>query len=91
MWCVCEFSAHSQKQCPALKQHAKHRTTPKQPKTKPKHTKGTIKLIDAAKAAGARRFVLLTSLLTNAKEAGQADNPNYKFLNLFGGVLDHKV
>ena len=25
------------------------------------------------------------------KQVGQADNPNYKFLNLFGGVLDHKL
>lgn len=24
--------------------------------------------------------------MTNAKAIGQADNPNYKFLNLFGGV-----
>jgi uncharacterized protein YbjT (DUF2867 family) len=22
---------------------------------------------------------------------GQKDNPNYKFLNVFGGVLDHKL
>ena len=25
------------------------------------------------------------------EQVGQADNPNYKFLNLFGGVLDHKL
>ena len=37
------------------------------------------------------RFVLLTSLLTNAKAIGQQDNNNYKFLNAFGGVLDNKL
>lgn len=41
--------------------------------------------------AGVGRFVLLSSLLTNARAAGQEENPNYKFLNLFGGVLDHKL
>jgi len=51
---------------------------------------GSRNLIDAAKEAGIDRFVLVTSLLTNAPAVGQADNPNYKFLNLFGGVLEHK-
>jgi hypothetical protein len=51
---------------------------------------GTIKLVDAAKARGVSTFVLLSSLLTNAAAVGQKDNPNYKFLNLLGGVLDHK-
>ena len=52
---------------------------------------GTRRLVDAAKAAGVKKFVLVTSLLTNAKAVGQGDNPNYKFLNLFGGVLDQKL
>jgi nucleoside-diphosphate-sugar epimerase len=52
---------------------------------------GTKNLVDAAKAAGVTKFVLLSSLLTNAPAVGQADNPNYKFLNIFGGVLDHKL
>lgn len=52
---------------------------------------GNVNLIEAAKRAGVSKFVLLTSLLTNAKAAGQGDNPNYKFLNLFGGVLDNKL
>ena len=46
---------------------------------------GTVNLVEGAKMAGVKKFVLLTSLLTNAKAVGQADNPNYKFLNLFGG------
>ena len=48
-------------------------------------------MIDAAKAKGVKAFVLQTSLLTNAAAVGQADNPNYKFLNLLGGVLDRKL
>jgi hypothetical protein len=36
-------------------------------------------------------MILLSSLLTNAPAVGQRDNPNYKFLNLLGGVLDHKL
>ncbi len=76
-----------------------------------------------AQAAGARKFVLVSSLLTNAPALGQAgvaltppcllawsprwatpprmscrrlaapraDNPNYKFLNLFGAVSDDGV
>ena len=40
---------------------------------------GTKNLVDAAVALGSiQHFVLLTSLLTNARAAGQADNPNYK-------------
>ncbi len=46
---------------------------------------GTVNLIEGAKKAGVKKFVLLTSLLTNAKAIGQQDNPNYKFLNAFGG------
>jgi hypothetical protein len=52
---------------------------------------GTINLIDAAKAKGVQAFVLQTSLLTNAAAVGQKNNPNYKLLNLFGGVLDRKL
>jgi uncharacterized protein YbjT (DUF2867 family) len=52
---------------------------------------GTVNLIEGAKKAGVKKFVLLTSLLTNAKAIGQENNPNYKFLNAFGGVLDNKL
>lgn len=43
---------------------------------------GTVNLIEAAKKTGVKKFVLLTSLLTNAKAIGQSDNPSYKFLNV---------
>eukprot|EP00879_Flechtneria_rotunda_P018227 GHRR01019122.1.p1 GENE.GHRR01019122.1~~GHRR01019122.1.p1 ORF type:complete len:321 (+),score=102.43 GHRR01019122.1:196-1158(+) len=52
---------------------------------------GTMRLVDAAKARRVKEFVLLSSLLTNAEAVGQKDNPNYKFLQLFGGVLSHKL
>jgi uncharacterized protein YbjT (DUF2867 family) len=51
---------------------------------------GTRDLVDAAKRAGCKRFLLVTSLLTNAPAIGQGDNPNYKFLNAIGGILDEK-
>lgn len=52
---------------------------------------GTKNLVDAAKSAGIRKFVLVSSLLTNAKEKGQSSNPNYIVLQLFGGVLEEKL
>lgn len=48
---------------------------------------GTNKLVDAAIAAGVPKLVLVSSLLTNGLEAGQALNRNYILLNLFGGVF----
>lgn len=51
---------------------------------------GNGNLIEAAQKAGILKFVLLTSLLTNGRAVGQEDNGNFKFLNLFGGVLDNK-
>ena len=51
---------------------------------------GTRALVDAAKKAGVKKFVLVTSLLTNAPALNQQDNPNYKFLNALGGILDEK-
>ena len=39
---------------------------------------GTRALVDAAKKAGVKRFVLVTSLLTNAPAVGQSENPNYQ-------------
>ncbi|KAK9868358.1 hypothetical protein WJX84_007812 [Apatococcus fuscideae] len=52
--------------------------------------KGTINLVDAAKKTGAKQVVMLSSLLTNGGAVGQGLNPNFLFLNLFGGVLNKK-
>ena len=53
---------------------------------------GTDNLVKAAVGNGnVKKFVLVTSLLTNAKAAGQENNDNYKFLNALGGVLDEKL
>ena len=52
---------------------------------------GTLHLVDAAKKAGVKKFVLMSSLLTNGRDAGQGTNPNFIVLNLFGGVLDQKL
>ena len=61
--------------------------------TQPRWTRGTDNLVAVATAPGSsvKRFVLVTSLLTNAKAAGQGNNDNYKFLNALGGVLDEKL
>lgn len=49
---------------------------------------GTAKLLDAAiDAKNVDRFVLVSSLLTNGLESGQALNPQYILLNAFGGIL----
>lgn len=52
---------------------------------------GTVHLVDAAKQAGVKKFILMSSLLTNGRAAGQGTNPNFVVLNLFGGVLDEKL
>lgn len=62
---------------------------PKGPKTV--DYEGTLHLVDAAKKAGVKKFVLMSSLLTNGRDAGQGTNPNFIVLNLFGGVLDQKL
>ena len=38
-----------------------------------------------------KKLVLMTSILTNGRAAGQGLNPGFVFLNLFGGVLDAKL
>jgi len=63
--------------------------SPKGPKTV--DYGGTVNLVDAAKQAGVKKFVLMSSLLTNGRAAGQGTNPNFVVLNLFGGVLDEKL
>ena len=54
---------------------------------------GTINLIKAARSRpNVSRFVLLSSILTNGRAAGQGANPAFVFLEVFsGGVLSRKL
>lgn len=52
---------------------------------------GTVNLVDASRAVGAGRFVLISSILTNGAAWGQIFNPAYLVLNLFGLVLLAKL
>lgn len=52
---------------------------------------GTIKLIDAAKAAGVKKIVMVSSILTNGRAWGQEKSPGFVVTNAFGGVLDEKI
>ena len=52
---------------------------------------GTIKLIDAAKAAGVKKVVMVSSILTNGRNWGQEKSPGFVVTNAFGKVLDEKI
>ncbi|EJK67043.1 hypothetical protein THAOC_11969, partial [Thalassiosira oceanica] len=52
---------------------------------------GTCKLIDAAKAAGVKKVVLVSSILTNARNWGKEKSPGFVVTNAFGNVLDEKI
>lgn len=52
---------------------------------------GVIKLIDAARKAGVKKFVLQTSILTNGKAQGEGFNPVFLILNAITGALDKKL
>jgi nucleoside-diphosphate-sugar epimerase len=52
---------------------------------------GTIKLIDAAKAAGLKKVVLVSSILTDGRSWGQEQSPGFVITNAFGKVLDEKI
>jgi len=52
---------------------------------------GTIRLIDAAKKAGVKKVVLVSSILTNGRAWGQEKSPGFLITNAFGGVLDEKL
>ena len=47
---------------------------------------GTVALIDAAKAAGVKKVVLVSSILTDAESWGQLESAGYKITNAFGKV-----
>jgi len=52
---------------------------------------GTCALIDAAKQAGVKKVVLVSSILTDAGAWGQLDSAGYKITNAFGHVLEEKL
>jgi uncharacterized protein YbjT (DUF2867 family) len=52
---------------------------------------GVVHLVDAAKNAGVRRVVLISSILVDGRAMGAEDSPGFKITNAFGGVLDEKL
>lgn len=52
---------------------------------------GTCRLIDAAKAAGVKKVVMVSSILTNGRAWGQEKSPGFVVTNAFGNVLDEKL
>jgi uncharacterized protein YbjT (DUF2867 family) len=52
---------------------------------------GTIALVDAAKKAGVKKVVMVSSILTNGRAWGQEKSPGFQVTNAFGHVLDEKI
>merc|ERR1719162_867663 len=52
---------------------------------------GTIRLIDAAKKAGVKKVVMVSSILTNGRNWGQEKSPGFVITNVFGNALDEKL
>ena len=52
---------------------------------------GTCALFDAAKAAGVKKIVLVSSILSDAGSWDQRGSVGFKITNAFGGVLDEKI
>jgi uncharacterized protein YbjT (DUF2867 family) len=52
---------------------------------------GTCHLIDAAKQAGIKKIVMVSSILTNGRNWGQEKSPGFVVTNAFGNVLDEKL
>lgn len=52
---------------------------------------GTIALVNAAKKAGVKKIVMVSSILTNGRGWGQEKSPGFIVTNAFGGVLDEKL
>lgn len=52
---------------------------------------GVVHLVEAAKAAGVKRVVLISSILTDGRTMHAEDSPGFKITNAFGGVLDEKL
>jgi len=52
---------------------------------------GTCNLVDAAKKAGVKKVVMVSSILTNGRNWGQEKSPGFVVTNAFGNVLDEKI
>merc|ERR1712094_3193 len=52
---------------------------------------GTVALVDAAKKAGVKKVVMVSSILTNGRAWGQENSPGFQVTNAFGHVLDEKL
>ncbi|KAL3935112.1 MAG: hypothetical protein SGBAC_009304 [Bacillariaceae sp.] len=52
---------------------------------------GTCKLITAAKNAGVKKVVMVSSILTDGRAWGQESSPGFVATNAFGGALDEKL
>ena len=52
---------------------------------------GVCAVADAAKKAGIKRVVLISSILTNGPGMGAENTPGYKITNAFGKVLEEKL
>ena len=52
---------------------------------------GTCRLVDAAKQAGVKKVVMISSILTNGRAWGQEKSPGFVVTNAFGNVLDEKL
>merc|ERR1712238_86275 len=52
---------------------------------------GTIRLVDAAKKAGVKKVVMVSSILTNGRNWGQEKSAGFVITNAFGNVLDEKI
>jgi len=52
---------------------------------------GTIRLVDAAKLAGVKKVVMVSSILTNGRNWGQEKSAGFVITNAFGNVLDEKI
>ncbi|CAJ1935886.1 unnamed protein product, partial [Cylindrotheca closterium] len=52
---------------------------------------GTCKHISAAKNAGVKKVVMVSSILTDGRAWGQENSPGFVATNAFGGALDEKL
>ena len=52
---------------------------------------GTVALVDAAKKAGVKKVVMVSSILTNGRAWGHGELAGFQVTNAFGHVLDEKI